>query len=53
MLNMEKDLKTNLKIHGIPDDILEYELDYEDFLEIRRSNMANLIKDYFKSLTNN
>ena len=52
-ITSEKDLKTNLKIHGIPDDILEYELDYEDFLEIRRSNMANLIKDYFKSLTNN
>lgn len=52
-ITSEKDLKTNLKIHGIPDDILEYELNYEDFLEIRRSNMANLIKDYFKSLTNN
>lgn len=51
-ITSEKDLKTNLKIHAIPDDILEYELDYEDFLEIRRSQMANLIKDYFKSLTN-
>lgn len=51
-ISSEKDLKTNLKIHAIPDDILEYELDYEDFLEIRRSQMATLIRDYFKSLTN-
>lgn len=52
-ITSEKDLQTNLKIHAIPEDILEYELDYEDFLEIRRLNMANLIKDYFLSLTNN
>ena len=43
----------NLEAHGIPSDILEYELDYDDFLELRRTKMAGLIKNYFEKLISN
>jgi hypothetical protein len=43
-------LLKNLESHAIPSDILEYELDFDDFLEIRRGLMALLIRDYFISL---
>ena len=49
-LKAKKDLEINMRAHAIPLDILEYELDYEDFLENRRVLMANLIKDYFKRI---
>jgi len=43
-------LLENLASHAIPDDMLEYEIDYADFLEMRREKMALLIKSYFGSL---
>ena len=52
-INSDKSLRQNLEAHAIPSDILEYELDYDDFLELRRTNMAELIKDYFKKLISN
>lgn len=50
------DLKThdgllvNLAMHAIPNDVLEFEVDFDDFLENRRILMAGLIKDYFWGL---
>ena len=52
-INSDKSLRQNLEAHAIPSDILEYELDYDDFLELRRTKMAELIKDYFKKLISN
>ena len=52
-INSDKALRQNLEAHGIPSDILEYELDYDDFLELRRTKMAELIKDYFQKLISN
>jgi len=43
-------LRDNLASHAIPDDMLEYEIDYSDFLEMRREKMALLIKSYFGGL---
>ena len=52
-INSVKSLMHNLEAHGIPSDILEYELDYDDFLELRRTKMAGLIKNYFEKLISN
>ena len=49
-IKVKKDLEMNMEAHAIPLDVLEYELDYEDFLENRRALMANLIKDYFQRI---
>jgi hypothetical protein len=49
-LKTNRELESNMKSHAIPLDILEYELDYEDFLENRRMLMAELIKHYFERI---
>lgn len=43
-------LHLNLEAHAIPSDLLEYEIDYSDFLELRREKMALLIESYFMGL---
>jgi hypothetical protein len=43
-------LKENLEAHAIPDDLMEYEIDYSDFLDMRRERMSSLIKAYFMGL---
>jgi hypothetical protein len=52
-LKNQKELLANLAAHGIPDDVLEISVDFDDFLENRRSLMASLIKDYFEGLAGN
>lgn len=44
------ELKENFKMNCIPEEILENDLPYENFLEKRRVLMANKIKEYFKIL---
>lgn len=44
------EIKSNLEAHAIPDDLLEYEIDFSDFLELRRQRMADLIRSYFTDL---
>lgn len=43
-------LRENLRSHAIPDDLLEYEIDYSDFLDMRRVQMSSLIRSYFLGL---
>ena len=52
-LKTQKELLENLAAHGIPDDVLEIEVDFDDFLENRRLLMASLIKEYFEGLAGN
>ena len=52
-LKTQKELLENLAAHGIPDDVLEIEVDFDDFLENRRLLMASLIKVYFEGLAGN
>ena len=52
-LKTQKELLDNLAAHGIPDDVLEIEVDFDDFLENRRILMASLIKKYFEGLAGN
>ena len=52
-LKTQKELLVNLAAHGIPDDVLEISVDFDDFLENRRLLMALLIKEYFKGLAGN
>ena len=46
-----KDLKINLEANCLPSDLDEYKFDnYENFLEMRRIQMANKIKNYYRAL---
>ena len=45
------ELEKNLKSHAIPLEILDQELNYEDFLTIRRTLMAQKIKKYFERIS--
>jgi len=45
------ELKNNLEVNAIPLELLESEVQFADFLELRRSAMSNLIKNYFESMT--
>jgi hypothetical protein len=44
------DLMANLIDHAIPLEILEAEIPFEDFLELRRRSMAQQIKKYYSKL---
>ena len=44
------DLRSNLRAHGIPTEILEIEIPFSDFLEQRRAAMSAKIKQYFDRL---
>ena len=47
----EDELKKNMKMNCIPEDICEYSIDrYEEFLLNRRKMMAKKIEEYYKSL---
>ena len=47
----EEELKKNLRVNCIPEDICEYSIDrYEEFLLNRRKMMAKKIEEYYKSL---
>ena len=43
-------LTQNLQAHAVPVEILTQKLDYDEFLALRRSLMAEKIKSYFQSL---
>ena len=45
------ELKVNLTDHAIPIQILEQELGFEEFLEMRRLGMAQVIRKFFDHLT--
>jgi hypothetical protein len=43
-------LKRNLRMHCLPEDLLDGEVDYEEFLEARRHLIAAKLKNYFSKL---
>jgi hypothetical protein len=45
------ELKLNMRAHAIPMEMLDGELPYNDFLEMRRKAMALKIKAYFERLS--
>lgn len=50
-INTFDDLKQNLRMHSIPEDIFNMDINhYEDFLRARRVLMAKKIKDYYFTL---
>jgi hypothetical protein len=44
------ELKRNLRMHCLPEDLLVGEVDYEEFLEARRHLIAAKLKNYFSKL---
>ncbi len=45
-----KKLEQSLREHAVPLELLDGEVQYEDFLVIRRKLMAQLVRDYFEKL---
>lgn len=52
-IKTHKELLRNLSAHAIPHELLETEVNFDDFLENRRLLMAALIKNYFIGLSGN
>lgn len=46
-------LKANLQSHAIPLELLESEIPFNDFLDLRRIAMAKKIKQYFEQISGN
>lgn len=44
-------LKTNLQSHAVPMELLESEIPFPDYLELRRIAMAKIIKQYFEKMS--
>lgn len=50
-LSTEQELLDNLKMNGVPIEIMDMDIDdYQDFLTLRRKLMAQKIKEYYNSL---
>jgi len=45
------ELNLNMRVHALPIELLEQELPFQDFLELRRRAMSQKIKKYFERLS--